>query len=176
MAPVAYFLYVGLPAFLIPTQITSTVLGLKGGGGLGYKLGFAGVVMLLAAQLYIARIGSGRRELLDMHCYLSTAGGALILIHSGFPFSFTYGDFFAHIHLGLGVEGLVGVQGLAAWLVLVLMISGLFGRYLYSRIALGWRRIFRRWLIIHVALSGSLYVAGLLHLLIAVQIGYVSAA
>ncbi len=100
----------------------------------------------------------------------------MILVHSGLPFSFTYADPFAHIYPGLGIRGLVGVQGLAAWLTLILLGSGLFGRYLYGRLRIGRLRIFRRWLFLHICLSGALYVSGVFHLVIAVSLRHISAA
>ena len=179
---VIYFLLLGFPALLTPYSPTLYGLGLKGGGWLGYRLGFIGTVMLLISQLYsfkIFRLGSSNipsKAWLDMHCYLGTAGSILILIHSGFPYSFTYANPFDHIYLGLGFRGLVGVQGLAAWLVLILAISGIFGKYLYSRLATPIRRMFRPWLLLHVGLTGALYITGVIHLYIVISLKHISAA
>ncbi|MCS7127637.1 MAG: hypothetical protein NZ953_04560, partial [Thaumarchaeota archaeon] len=90
---------------------------LKGDGWIGYRLGYAGAVMLVVAQAYLFRPGLlTKLTWLETHCYLTTAGGILILVHSGFPFSFGYWNPFERIYPWLGLYGLVGVQGLATWL------------------------------------------------------------
>jgi len=71
---------------------------------------------------------------------------------------------------------LVGVQGFAACFVPVLAGSGMFGRYLYGRLAIPLMPLFRSWLTTHIALTGILYVSGVMHLIIAVGLRYVSAA
>ncbi|MEM4312334.1 MAG: hypothetical protein QXX95_08090 [Nitrososphaerales archaeon] len=173
-----YLLYLATPALFISITFFS-FLSLKGGGSLGYKLGFIGSLMLLIAQSYSFKIFSIKgkniaKSWLNMHCYLSITGGILILIHSGFPFSFTYANFFSHIYPGRGLEGLVGVQGLAAWLILVLIFSGIYGKYLYGKINLRWKP-FRHWLLFHITLTGVLYVTGIVHLIITQVLEYVSA-
>ncbi|MFQ5763240.1 MAG: hypothetical protein ACE5PO_09410 [Candidatus Bathyarchaeia archaeon] len=179
----------GFPSFLVgmPLQAFTdlSLRTLKGGSPVGYTLGYAGAVMLLVAQLYTLRLRTGAERgdragemarWLRIHCYLSLAAAALVLLHSGFPLSFAYADFFRHIRVGWGFAGLWGVQGLAAWLTLTLAVSGFFGRHLYGRLRKPLRKWFRRWLHFHVATSGALYVTVVFHLLIAVVLRHVSAA
>jgi hypothetical protein len=83
---------------------------------------------------------------------------------------------FDHIHLGRGLEGLVGVQWLAAWLVIFLMASGTYGKYLYKRRPpKGLLKPLRKWLVFHIALSGALYVTGMTHLVLVLVIKHVPA-
>lgn len=110
-----------------------------------------------------------------MHCFIDIVAATLILLHSGFPLSFTYADAFRYIHPSLGYKGLVGVQGLAAWLVLVSIVSGFFGRYLFARLDIGMRRWFRHWRRVHITISSLLYITAMIHLIIVVWFKYVSA-
>lgn len=172
IAVVLYFMVVGAEALLERPVASFRPQDLKGDGWLGYKLGYVGAVTLIAAQTFLFRPGLLRRYLwLNLHCYLTVAGGILILIHSGFPYSFSYWNPINRIHLGMGLYGLVGLQGVAAWLVLVLIASGIYGRYLYRR-----ARVLRSWHRFHSAASGLLYVTGVIHLLLAVYLKYVTAA
>ncbi|MEM0443585.1 MAG: hypothetical protein QXI02_03495 [Candidatus Caldarchaeum sp.] len=173
---ILYFMVVGFEPLLEARVGGFRAMDLKGEGWLGYRLGYAGTVMLLAAQAYLFRPGFLTKPAwLDMHCYLTTAGGVLILVHSGFPYSFGYWSP-PRLNPELGVYGLVGLQGVAAWLVLVLIVSGLFGRYVYSRAArAGWGRAFKWWHSAHSVASGALYVAGFVHLLLAVQLRFLTA-
>ncbi|MCS7145148.1 MAG: hypothetical protein RMJ28_04115 [Nitrososphaerota archaeon] len=169
---VLYFLVVGAEAFMVGPVASYRPQDLKGGGWLGYKLGYVGALMLITAQTFLFRPGLLRRySWLSLHCYLTVAGGALILIHSGFPYSFAYWNPLNRIHLGMGLYGLVGLQGVAAWLVIALIASGVYGRYVYRR-----AKVFRGWLLFHSAASGLLYVAGVIHLFLAVYLKYVTAA
>ncbi|MCS6785189.1 MAG: hypothetical protein NZ581_08365 [Candidatus Caldarchaeum sp.] len=168
---VVFFLVDGFGPLLENPRPVFDVYGWKGGGYFGYRLGYAGTVMLVAAQAYLFRPGGlSKLTWLETHCYLTTAGGVLILIHSGFPYSFTYWNFYERIYPSLGIQGLIGMQGLAAWLVLLLIASGVYGRYLYGK-----ARVFKQWHLFHSVLSGILYVAGVIHLIIAVSLKHVSA-
>ena len=179
---VIYFLALGFPALLTPYSPTLYGLGLKGGGWLGYRLGFIGTVMLLISQLYSLKIfklkqsQTSSKTWLDIHCYFGLVGSILVLIHAGFPYSFTYANPFDRIYLGLGFRGLVGVQGIATWLVLMLAISGFFGKYLYSKLSPKIRRAFKTWLVLHVGLTGALYVTGIIHLYIVISLKHIAAA
>lgn len=171
---IAYFMAVGAEYLIERTAASFRVHDLKGGGWLGYRFGYAGTLMLLSAQTYLFRPGLlNKLTWLSVHCYLTVAGGALILLHSGFPFSFMYWNPIPRVYPELGFYGLVGLQGSAAWLVLVLMASGIFGRYIYGRVK--WARTFKQWHSIHSVFSGLLYVAGLVHLLLAVYLKHQTA-
>ena len=185
---IIFFLIVAFPVFFTRLPVTALLnlapSLLKGGSPIGFKLAYMGVVMLVVAQTYSLRIRaiSTRRlragpvsEWLNMHCYLTVAGASLILIHSGFPFAFTFANPFNYIYLGWGIIGLVGVQGLAAWLTLLLLFSGIFGKYLYGQLGAGVRKLFRRWLTFHVTITGALYTTGVIHLIITVWLKHTSA-
>lgn len=169
----------------IPPQVFKQITAetLKADSPLGYKLGYVGSALLIAAQAYTLRIRTGisiktmHGEIsrwLTVHCYLSLTGAVMILIHSGFPLSFTYANVFRYFHPGLGVMGLMGSQGLVAWLTLALAISGFFGRYLYRKLQPELRPWFRSWLYFHFALSGGLYVSGISHFILAVFLRHVT--
>jgi len=171
---ILFFLILGAPALFTSSYIILNPYTFKGGGSLGYKFGYVGSLILLLSMLYSFKISSrNKRKWLNLHCNLSIVGSILILIHSGFPFSFTFFNPFEHIKLGLGFEGLVGVQGLATWFTLFVLISGIFGKYLYSKFLLS--KIFKAWLDFHVTLTGGLYVTGLFHLIISVYLKHTSA-
>lgn len=171
---VIYFMAVGFEPLLDRPPVSLRPQDLKGGGWLGYRLGYAGALILLTAQAHLFRPRLlSRSTLLDMHCFLTLIGGGLILIHAGFPFSFNYWNPLMRIAPGLGLYGLVGIQGVAAWLVLATMASGLFGRYLYRHV--GTYRLFRQWRNIHITFSGALYATGITHLLLTISLKYVTA-
>ncbi len=161
-----------------------SLLLLKGGGSIGYKLGYVGTAMLVFAQLYsvqrrlhpsyASRLG-GRRIWLRVHCLLDILAVAMVLIHAGFPFSFAYADPLRHIRPLWGLEGWVGVSGLATWVLIATFASGLYGRYLHSRIGPDRLVRIRNWRWFHILISGVLYVTGMLHLYIVVWARYVSA-
>ena len=175
-------LALAFPALSTPIKPTTLLLDIRGGGWIGYRLGFVGALLMLIAQTYslkpllTARSRISPEALLDIHCYLTLAGGLLILIHSGFPVPALTVQPFDHIHLGRGLEGLVGVQWLAAWLVIFLMASGTYGKYLYKRRPpKGLLKPLRKWLVFHIALSGALYVTGMIHLVLVLVIKHVPA-
>jgi len=177
IASVSYFLLLATPALATPIKSAySLLLDIRGGGWIGYRLAFIGTILLLAGQVYSFKLSQRHsKKLLDMHCYLTIAGGVLILIHSGFPFAFRYANPFTSIYAGMGIQGLVGAQGIAAWLVFILVISGAFGKYIYGKISPGWRRIFKNWLLLHIALTGALYVTGMIHLFLVLVVKHISA-
>lgn len=152
-----------------------SALTLKGGSSIGYKLAFAGSMMIIASQLYSARLRLppsaspfiGRTgSWLTAHCIIDIAAASMVLVHSGFPLSFTYANPFVFIHPSLGIRGLVGLQGLAAWMVLFSAISGFFGRYLYKRVGSGLKKPFRYWRFTHLIWSSLLYVSGSIHIIL----------
>jgi hypothetical protein len=94
---------------------------LKPSGWIGHGLGIVGGVMLLLMYLYplrkrwkwLAKKGK-TRHWLDYHILLGFAGPALITFHSTFKFQ--------------------GIAGLAYWMMVAVVASGVVGRYFYSKI------------------------------------------
>jgi hypothetical protein len=93
----------------------------KAGGSVGHKLGIAGSSMMVLMLLYSVRkrVGALRRlgplsRWLDVHIYLGVFGPLLVVLHSSFK-----------------VQGLVA---LSFWSMIVVVASGVLGRYLYLQI------------------------------------------
>lgn len=94
---------------------------LKPSGWIGHSLGIVGGVMLLMMYLYplrkrwkwLARKGK-TKNWLDYHILLGFAGPALVTFHSSFKFQ--------------------GIAGLAWWMMLAVVASGVIGRYFYGKI------------------------------------------
>jgi len=94
---------------------------LKPSGWIGHGLGIVGGVMLLLMYLYplrkrwkwLAKKGK-TKHWLDYHILLGFAGPALITFHSTFKFQ--------------------GIAGLAYWMMMAVVASGVVGRYLYGKI------------------------------------------
>jgi hypothetical protein len=114
----------GLPYYLSPSAqrvFSPHHSQLKPSGTLGRALGIAGTVMLLLVYLYplrkkwkwLSRKGK-TKNWLDYHILMGLAAPVLITFHSAFK--------------------LRGVAGLAYWSMIAVVVSGIVGRYLYSRI------------------------------------------
>ena len=94
---------------------------LRPSGVLGVKLGIAGVVFFLLLFLYplrkkipwLARRGTAKHWL-DFHIVLGMTAPALIAFHASFKFH--------------------GIAGMAFWIMLMVALSGLVGRYLYAQV------------------------------------------
>src|ERR1700752_423437 len=94
---------------------------LKPSGAIGLRLGMFGVLLFLFIYLYplrkkwawLGRQGSSRRWL-DFHVLLGLVAPVVITFHSSFKFS--------------------GIAGVAYWIMLVVALSGVVGRYIYSQI------------------------------------------
>lgn len=183
---VAFFLALGssllfqeIPAYTIE-DLSAKVL--KGGSPIGFKLAYFGTALLVAGQFYSlrktmtrirqARIES-RKSWLRAHCYLDLVGGVLLLMHSGFPLSFRYANPFPYLRPSWGLVGLAGVQGFAAWLILLTLVSGFVGEQLRTSSSVS--RFLRPWLKTHILLTCLLFVFGTIHLIIVLWLKYVSA-
>jgi len=94
---------------------------LKPSGTIGLRLGMFGFVLFLLIFLYplrkkwawLGRQGSSRRWL-DFHVLLGLLAPVVITFHSSFKFS--------------------GIAGVAYWIMIVVALSGVVGRYIYAQI------------------------------------------
>ena len=94
---------------------------LKPSGAIGLRLGMLGVLLFLFIFLYplrkkwawLGRQGSSRRWL-DFHVLLGLLAPAVVTFHSSFKFS--------------------GIAGVAYWIMIVVALSGVVGRYIYAQI------------------------------------------
>ena len=94
---------------------------LKPSGAVGLRLGMVGFVMFLLIYLYplrkrwawLGRQGSSRHWL-DFHVLLGLSAPVVITFHSSFKFS--------------------GIAGVAYWIMIIVSLSGVVGRYLYAQI------------------------------------------
>jgi hypothetical protein len=94
---------------------------LKPSGTIGLRLGMFGVLLFLFIYLYplrkkwawLGRQGNSRRWL-DFHVLLGLIAPVAVTFHSSFKFS--------------------GIAGVAYWIMLVVALSGVVGRYIYSQI------------------------------------------
>jgi hypothetical protein len=94
---------------------------LKPSGTIGLRLGMFGFLLFLFIFLYplrkkwawLGRQGSSRRWL-DFHVLLGLLAPAVVTFHSSFKFS--------------------GIAGVAYWIMIVVALSGVVGRYIYAQI------------------------------------------
>ena len=131
--------------------------GLPAPGGLvGHGLGLLGFLLMVAAETaYSWRKRPGRsgpgplRNWLTAHVVAGLVGPYLVLLHTAFRF-----------------KGLAGVLTL---LMLVIVASGMAGRYLYTSVsgaegADAARRPLSLWYLLHVPLAAALFVLALFHI------------
>jgi hypothetical protein len=94
---------------------------LKPSGAIGLRLGMFGVLLFFFIFLYplrkkwawLGRQGSSKRWL-DFHVLLGLLAPVVITLHSSFKFS--------------------GIAGVAFWIMVVVALSGVVGRYIYAQI------------------------------------------
>jgi hypothetical protein len=94
---------------------------LKPSGAIGLRLGMFGVLLFLFIYLYpirkkwawLGRQGSSKRWL-DIHVLLGLLAPVFVTFHSSFKFS--------------------GIAGIAYWIMIVVALSGVVGRYIYAQI------------------------------------------
>lgn len=132
---------------------------MKGGSPLGHSLGILGTAFVAVAQLYSLR----KREVavqrgsvktwLKLHVCLGLLGPFLVLLHAGFPFEFKYAELFKE-----------GFAGLSTYLMLIVVVSGFTGRYLYRRMDERGKRLFKRWRSVHIPLVGVLFFVIVVHI------------
>lgn len=180
---IIYFIVADVSNILTPIP-PDPLRSLKGGSWLGYRMGYYGTLLMVASMFYsvVKRLGprygrmlGGSRLWLQIHILLAIAGSLMVLIHAGLPFSFKYYDPFKYIRLAQGgAAGLVGFAGLATLIIPLALVSGFIGRYLYKRIGVGYRKVFRYWHTAHIMLTGGLYVTGVVHLIVVVWLRFVT--
>ena len=111
--------YYGMNQFARPFSPKHSLL--KPGGVIGINLGFLGTLMLGAIFLYplrkrwawLRRQGNSKHWL-DYHVALGFAAPAFIAFHASFKFR--------------------GLAGIAFWVMVVVALSGVVGRYIYGKI------------------------------------------
>jgi hypothetical protein len=94
---------------------------LKPSGSIGLKLGIGGTLLLCSLYLYplrkkwrwLQKIGK-TKNWLDVHVLIGVTAPLMITLHSSFKSG--------------------GIAGLAYWMMIVAMVSGYVGRYLYAQI------------------------------------------
>jgi TRAP-type C4-dicarboxylate transport system permease small subunit len=94
---------------------------LKPGGTIGIRLGITGAIMFCAIFLYalrkrwpwLGKIGT-TKHWLDFHIVLGLTAPVIITFHSSFKFG--------------------GIAGIAYWIMIVVALSGIAGRYIYAQI------------------------------------------
>jgi H+/Cl- antiporter ClcA len=87
---------------------------------------------------------------LNLHTYFGLIGFFLVLFHAGLPFQFRYAD------LNAGTVSL--------YLMIIAVISGFIGRYLYRRMDEKGKKIFKSWRDVHVPLVGVLIFFIVIHI------------
>jgi hypothetical protein len=87
----------------------------------------------------------------NLHTYFSLIGLLLVLLHAGLPFQFRHVDFNA---------GTVSL-----YLMIIAVVSGFIGRYLYRRMDERGKKIFKYWRDVHVPLVGVLIFSITTHVL-----------
>lgn len=87
---------------------------------------------------------------LNLHTYFGLIGFLLVVLHAGFPFQFRY----AAINAGT----------VSTYLMIIAVISGFIGRYLYKRMDERGKKIFKYWRDVHVPLLGILFVTIAIHI------------
>lgn len=180
---IVYFLFADIANILKPIPL-DPFRGLKGGSWLGYNLGYFGSLLLVVSLVYsivkrlnpeqVRRVG-GSGLWLNIHIWLAIIGSLMVLVHAGFPFDFRYYDPLKYVRLARGgVAGLVGFAGLATLIIPFALVSGFIGRYLFKRTEGDIRGVFRYWHVIHIILTGALYVTGVIHLILVVWFRFIT--
>jgi hypothetical protein len=125
----------------------------------GHGIGIAGfVLMLMTATLYSLRklradaSWGSTASWLKFHMVTGLVGPYMVLLHTAMRFR--------------------GIAGLAMLLTVVVVASGLVGRFLYTRVprspeAGGRRRAFATWHLVHLPLTWALFAAAIVHMVAA---------
>ena len=87
---------------------------------------------------------------LNLHTYFGLIGVLLVLLHAGLPFQFRYAAFNA---------GTV-----STYLMIIAVVSGFIGRYLYRLMDERGKKIFKYWRDVHVPLLIILFFSIAIHI------------
>lgn len=124
-------------------------------GLVGHGLGIAGLLLMVVAETAytwrkkVTREGWGPlRHWMQGHVFAGLVGPYLVLLHSAFRFR--------------------GLAGVLALMVLVVVASGLVGRFAYTAVpkvpgAPGARRGLAFWWLLHVPLAAAMFVLAVVH-------------
>ncbi len=88
---------------------------------------------------------------LNLHSYFGLIGFLLVMFHAGLPFQFRYNEF---------DPGTV-----STYLMIIAVVSGFIGRYLYRRMDEGGKKIFKYWRDVHISLVGALFFSIAMHII-----------
>ena len=137
----------------------------RGDSAGGLYVAYVGTFLIVAAQFYtlMRRLGipdwarrlGGIPLWLNLHIALSLLGFLFVLVHAGFPFAFRADRLTQH-----------ALAGFATWLLLLEVVSGIFGRYLYRRLPT-MKKAFAFWKPTHVFVTVLFFATVLYHILAA---------
>lgn len=132
---------------------------MKGGSTIGYSLGIIGTALVVISQFYSLR----KREMaiqkgsiktwLKLHAYFGLLGPLLVLLHAGLPFEFKFAELFN-----------AGTAGLSTYLMIIVVVSGFIGRYLYRLVDERGKKLFKYWRNVHIPLVGVLFFSIAIHI------------
>jgi len=160
------FFAVGFLAIIVLLEsrraLAGAFTGLKGGSQLALLLAYSGTFLLVGAQFYtlvkrsawvgLIKKAGGVRPWLSIHITLSFLGLIAVLVHAGFPYGFNSDELVSH-----------GLAGLTTWLLIASAASGVFGRYVHKRLP-AMKKIFSYWKPTHLAITGLLFFAAIIHM------------
>ena len=121
------------------------------------SLGIIGTALVVISQFYSLRkrevvIQNGSiKSWLKHHTYFGLFGPLLVLLHAGLPFQFRYADLF-------------NAGTLSTYLMIIVVVSGFIGRYLYRLMDEKGKRLFKYWRDIHIPLVGVLFLTIAIHI------------
>jgi hypothetical protein len=125
----------------------------------GHGIGIVGfVLMLMTATLYSLRklrkdaSWGSTASWLRVHMVMGLVGPYMVLLHTAMRFQ--------------------GIAGLTMLLTVLVVMSGLVGRFLYTRVprsaeATARRRVFATWHLVHLPLTWALFAAAIVHMVAA---------
>jgi len=145
--------------------ITQALRPTVGGAVAGLLLGYYSALLVLFAQFYTVVKRSGYIPLiqkmggamlwLNIHIAMSLVALIAGLLHSGFPYEFHADNLYRH-----------GFAVLTTYVLIVVVASGIFGRYLYVRLP-AMKKAFQYWKQTHWIGTVALLVVGVAHILLA---------